>query len=200
MESHQAAGSSGTGRADPVRGRLPRPGAAPGSGAQPYMTHRGGPAAGDGRADNSPLCLSRCSTTRRRARSTQALGGLTFTLRPGGSPRSRRRLPQFGRIALEARKSAAYLAVGAERAPAGLARVQDHFPGPDDRRGLAWAEDDYFIGTNGTGVGCPQTLINAPCAVAGDPAAPASRCCCRHHRHVQALFIRLEEHCDVADR
>ena len=31
--------------------------------------------------------------------------------------------------------------------------------------GYSWAEDDFFISTNGTGVGCPQSLINAPCAV-----------------------------------
>jgi HK97 family phage major capsid protein len=37
--------------------------------------------------------------------------------------------------------------------------------------GLAWVEDDYFIGTSGTGVGCPQSIINAPCAVGVDRAA-----------------------------
>ncbi len=31
--------------------------------------------------------------------------------------------------------------------------------------GLAWVEDDFFIGTSGTGAGCPQSLLNAPGAV-----------------------------------
>ena len=43
--------------------------------------------------------------------------------------------------------------------------------------GLAWVEDDWFIGTNGTGVGCPQSLINAPCAVGIDPEHRRATCC-----------------------
>jgi HK97 family phage major capsid protein len=98
-----------------------------------------------------------------QASSTQALGGLTFAWAEeaaGITPS----IPAFGRTVLEARKAAAYM-VGVDNGfvdDAGgafgdfMARVL--------AQGYAWFEDDVFF--NGTGVGEPQGILNAPCAVA----------------------------------
>jgi HK97 family phage major capsid protein len=101
-----------------------------------------------------------------QASTNQALGGLTFSFTEEGAAIANT-TPAFGRVVLEARKLAALCTAPNELADdAGgawgdfLARVI--------AMGLAWVEDDYFIGTNGTGVGCPQSLINAPCAVGID--------------------------------
>lgn len=99
-----------------------------------------------------------------QASGAQALGGLTFSFTEEGAAIASS-TPAFGRMVLEARKLAGLMAVPNELADdaAGafgdlLARVV--------AMGLSWVEDDWFIGTNGTGVGCPQSILNAPCAVA----------------------------------
>ena len=102
-----------------------------------------------------------------QASSNQALGGLTFSLAEEGAAIATSN-PTFGRVVLEARKIAAYMQnvpnelVNDSAGPFGdfLARVI--------ALGYAWVEDDYFIGTNGTGVSAPQGLVNAPCAVGID--------------------------------
>jgi HK97 family phage major capsid protein len=99
-----------------------------------------------------------------QASSTQALGGLTFSFAEEGAALTSS-APSFGRVVLEARKLAAYM----QNVPNEL--VNDAAGAFGDllarviAKGYAWAEDDYFIGTAGTGVGCPQSLINAPAAV-----------------------------------
>lgn len=98
-----------------------------------------------------------------QASSTQALGGLTFSFTEEGAAIAAT-TPSFGRVVLEARKLAALAAVPNELADDGAGAFGD-FVNRAVAMGLAWVEDDYFIGTNGTGVGCPQSLINAPCAV-----------------------------------
>ena len=98
-----------------------------------------------------------------QAGTTQALGGLTFSTTEEGSAIANS-TPSFGRVVLEARKLAALMTVPNELADDGAGAFGD-FLARVIAKGLAWVEDDYFIGTNGTGVWCPQSLINAPCAV-----------------------------------
>ena len=95
---------------------------------------------------------------------TQALGGLTFSFTEEGAAISNS-TPGFGRVVLEARKLAALMTVPNELADDGAGAFGD-FLARVIAKGYGWTEDDFFIGTNGTGVGCPQSLINAPCAVA----------------------------------
>ena len=99
--------------------------------------------------------------------SAQALGGLTFSFVQEGSaiPAT---TPNFGRIVLEARKLAAYMTGVPNELLTDSPAFADHFLVQTIAEGYAWTEDDYFIGTNGTGVGCPQGLINAPCAIGID--------------------------------
>ena len=102
-----------------------------------------------------------------QASSAQALGGMTFAFAEEGAAITTSS-PNFGRLVLEARKLAAYLQnVPNELVNDGAGAFGD-FLARTIAAGLAWVEDDYFIGTNGTGVGCPQSLINAPCAVGID--------------------------------
>ena len=96
----------------------------------------------------------------------QALGGLTFSFTEEGSAISKT-APAFGRVVLEARKLAALCTAPNELADDAAGAWGD-FLARIIAMGLSWIEDDYFIGTNGTGVGCPQSLINAPCAVGID--------------------------------
>jgi len=99
-----------------------------------------------------------------QASSTQVLGGLTFSFTEEGSAIAAT-TPAFGRTVLEARKLAAYLQNVPNEFVADAAGAFGDFLARSIAMGLAWVEDDYFIGTNGTGVGCPQSLLNAPCAV-----------------------------------
>jgi len=98
-----------------------------------------------------------------QASGAQALGGLTFSFTAEGAPIASS-TPAFGRAVLEARKLAALMAVPDELAGDAAGAFGD-FTARVIAMGLAWVEDDYFIGTSGTGAGCPQSLLNAPCAV-----------------------------------
>jgi HK97 family phage major capsid protein len=106
-----------------------------------------------------------------QASSAQALGGLTFSFAEEGAAIASS-TPSFGRVVLEARKLAALMAVPNELADDASEAFGD-FLARVIAMGLAWVEDDFFIGTSGTGVGCPQSLVNAPAAVlitrAGSP-------------------------------
>jgi HK97 family phage major capsid protein len=99
-----------------------------------------------------------------QASAAQALGGLTFAFTEEAAPITASG-SGFGQITLEARKAAGYMAnVPNELIDDGAGAFGDYLARVI-AQGLAWFEDDYFIGTNGTGTGCPQSLINAPCAV-----------------------------------
>ena len=97
-----------------------------------------------------------------QASGAQALGGLTFSFVEEGATIAASN-PSFGRIVLEARKLAALLQVPNELAD-DASEAWGDFLARVIALGLAWVEDDYFIGTNGTGAGCPQGIVNAPCA------------------------------------
>lgn len=101
-----------------------------------------------------------------QASGTQALGGLTFSFTEEGAAISQSN-PAFGRVVLEARKLAALCTVPNELADDAAGAWGD-FLARVIAMGLAWVEDDFFIGTGGSGVGCPQSLVNAPCAVGID--------------------------------
>ena len=101
-----------------------------------------------------------------QASTNQALGGLTFSFTEEGAAIANT-TPAFGRIVLEARKLAALCTAPNELADDAAGAWGD-FLARVIAMGLAWVEDDYFIGTNGTGVGCPQSIMNAPCAVGID--------------------------------
>jgi HK97 family phage major capsid protein len=103
-----------------------------------------------------------------QASSAQALGGLTFSFTEEGAAIAQS-TPAFGRVVLEARKLAA-LCTAPNELVDDAAGAWGDFLARVIAMGLAWVEDDYFIGTSGTGVGCPQSLINAPCAVGIDRA------------------------------
>lgn len=104
-----------------------------------------------------------------QASGAQALGGLTFSFTEDGAQIASSN-PAFGRVVLEARKLAALMTAPNELADDASGAFGD-FLARVIAMGLAWVEDDYFIGTNGTGVGCPQGIVNAPCAVGIDRAA-----------------------------
>jgi hypothetical protein len=92
----------------------------------------------------------------------QALGGMTFALTQENAAITAS-IPTFGRTVLQAWKVGGYMVAPNELvddAPAFgdfLARVI--------AQGLTWYEDDLFIGNTANGVGRPQGLIYAPCAV-----------------------------------
>lgn len=98
-----------------------------------------------------------------QASGAQALGGLTFAFTEDGAQIATSN-PGFGRVVLEARKLAAQMVTPDELADDASEAFGD-FLARVIALGLSWVEDDFFIGTNGTGVGCPQSLLNAPCAV-----------------------------------
>jgi HK97 family phage major capsid protein len=98
-----------------------------------------------------------------QASGAQALGGLTFSFVEEGQKVASSN-PAFGRAVLEARKLAALMAAPNELADDAAGAFGD-FLARVVAMGLAWVEDDFFIGTAGTGVGVPQSIINAPCAV-----------------------------------
>lgn len=98
-----------------------------------------------------------------QASSTQALGGLVFNWAEEGAgitPSA----PTFGAAVLEARKAAAYIQGVSNEFVNDAAGAFGDFTARVVSLGYKWFEDDVFI--NGTGVGEPQGLINAPCAVA----------------------------------
>ena len=93
----------------------------------------------------------------------QALGGLTFAVTEEGAgitPTT----PSHGRLVLEARKIAAYLEGVPNEFADDAAGAFGDFLAQVIGLGYAWEEDDLFI--SGTGIGEPQGLISAPCAVA----------------------------------
>ena len=100
-----------------------------------------------------------------QASSAQALGGLTFAWAAEGAPITPT-APAFGRTVLEARKAAGLLQDVPNELADDAAGPLGDFLGRVIAQGYSWFEDDSYI--NGTGVGEPQGLINAPCAVGID--------------------------------
>ena len=97
-----------------------------------------------------------------QASGKQALGGLTFSFTEDGgaiTPSA----PGFARAVLEAQKLAALVAVPNELVSDGAGALDD-FITRVVAIGYQWVEDDFFIGTSGTGTGCPQSILNASCA------------------------------------
>ena len=99
-----------------------------------------------------------------QASSTQALGGLTFAFTAEGASVTTS-APAFGRTVLNARKAAALINAPNELVDDGAGAFGD-FLARVIADGYAWFEDDTFL--NGTGVGEPQGIISAPCAVGID--------------------------------
>lgn len=97
-----------------------------------------------------------------QASSSQALGGMTFAWASEGAAIASS-TPAFGRTVLEARKAAALITAPNELVDDAAGAFGD-FLARVVAMGYSWFEDDAFF--NGTGVGEPQGLINAPCAVA----------------------------------
>ncbi len=97
-----------------------------------------------------------------QASGAQALGGLTFSFAEEGASITAS-TPAFGRMVLEAKKLAALFAAPNELADDGAGAFGD-FLARTIAAGLSWVEDDFFIGTTGTGAGCPQSVLNAACA------------------------------------
>lgn len=95
--------------------------------------------------------------------STQALAGLTFSLVQEGQaiPAT---TPNFGRLALEAWKIAAYM-TGVPNELLSDSPAFGDFLARIIAQGYEWFLDDLFLNT-GTGVGQPQALVNAPGALA----------------------------------
>jgi HK97 family phage major capsid protein len=89
----------------------------------------------------------------------QALGGMTFSVVEEGStiPAT---APAFDRLQLEARKYAGYLANVPAELLSDAAGAMGDLLGRIIAEGYSWWEDELWI--NGTGVGQPQGLINAP--------------------------------------
>lgn len=96
-----------------------------------------------------------------QASGKQALGGLTFSFVEDGSPIPSS-APGFGRALLEAQKLAALVGIPNELESDAAGALGD-FIARVIGIGYGWAEDDYFIA--GDGVGQPQGILSAPCAV-----------------------------------
>lgn len=96
----------------------------------------------------------------------QALGGLTFSI-VGEGAQIPATTPALGHTVLEARKFAAYMKSTPNELVDDAAGAFGDFLTRVIAMGHAWYEDDLFIG-GGTGVGQPQALLNAPCAVGVD--------------------------------
>lgn len=106
-----------------------------------------------------------------QASGAQALGGLTWAWTAEGAgivPSA----PAFGRVTMEARKAAGLLQNVPDELADDAAGALGSFFGSAAARGYDWFEDDFFL--NGTGVGEPQGLINAPCAVATSRGTPGA--------------------------
>lgn len=91
----------------------------------------------------------------------QALGGLTFSFVQDGAAITPT-APGFGEAVLQAQKLAALMPVPNELANDAAGAFGD-FIARVISIGLAWTEDDYFIGGNGAGQ--PEGIINAASAV-----------------------------------
>lgn len=102
-----------------------------------------------------------------QANNAGVLGGLTFAWTAEGAPITPS-APQFGRAEMEARKAAALLQGVPGELTADAAGALGTFFGAVSAKGYSWFEDDAFI--SGTGVGEPQGIISAPCAVGVDRA------------------------------
>ena len=106
-----------------------------------------------------------------QASSNQALGGLTFSFTEPGAPITAT-TPNFGRVALEAWSDKALLSsVPNELLQDGIP-FTDHFLPETIAEGLSWHIDDVSI-YQGSGVGQPQSLANAPAAVAVTRSDPS---------------------------
>lgn len=90
----------------------------------------------------------------------QALGGLTFSFTEDGAAITPS-VPGFAQAVLQAQKLAALMPVPNELA-ADAAGAFGDFLARVVAMGLAWTEDDYFIGGNGTAQ--PEGIINAASA------------------------------------
>jgi len=90
----------------------------------------------------------------------QALGGLTFSFTEDGAAITPT-APGFGEAVLQAQKLAALMPVPNELATDAAGAFGD-FLAHVIAMGLAWTEDDYFIG--GNGVAQPEGIINAASA------------------------------------
>jgi len=108
-----------------------------------------------------------------QASGNEALGGMAFATTEEGAAITTS-APNFGRVVLEARKVAAYLQNVPNELVNDSAGAFGDFLARVIALGYSWYEDDMFIGTNGTGVGCPQGIVNAPCAVAFTRAGGAN--------------------------
>jgi HK97 family phage major capsid protein len=106
-----------------------------------------------------------------QASSAQALGGLTFSFTEEGQaiPAS---VPNFGRVVLEAWPDKALLQNVPNELLADSPAFTDFFLPQLIAKGLAWHVDDFAI-YQGTGVGQPQALVNAPGAVAVTRSDPS---------------------------
>lgn len=100
-----------------------------------------------------------------QASSAQALGGFTLSFTPEASAITAS-APAFGRTVLEAWKLAGLMKNVPNELVDDAAGAFGSFLSHVLPMGYAWAEDDAFL--NGTGVGQPQGLIYAPCAVGVD--------------------------------
>ena len=98
----------------------------------------------------------------------QALGGMKFSVVEEGTtiPAT---APAFDRLQLEARKYGGYLANVPAELLSDASSAMGDLLGRIIAAGYAWWEDELWI--NGTGVGQPQGLVNAPGALAVDRAA-----------------------------
>lgn len=96
-----------------------------------------------------------------QASSAGVLGGLTFSFTEAGATIASS-TPGLGRLALEARKLAALFSAPNELTTDAAGAMSD-FLARAIALGLAWTEDDFFIGTAGTGTGVPQSVMNAAC-------------------------------------
>lgn len=98
----------------------------------------------------------------------QALGGMTFSVVEEGDtiPAT---APSFDRLQLEARKYGGYLQDVPAELLSDASGAMGDLLGRIIAEGYGWWEDELFI--NGTGVGQPQGLVNAPGAKQVDRAA-----------------------------
>lgn len=90
------------------------------------------------------------------------LGGMTFSIVKEGKPIPAS-IAGLSRVTFEARKLAGLLEDVSNELIDDGGPAFDSFIGPAVGRGVAWTEDDLFL--NGTGVGEPEGLLNAPCAI-----------------------------------